>query len=174
MERAQAHREAAVHASQSGEARTAARTRALAMEQLSQLRLSRTRTGGDQSVPKRGDEGSGCSVARVSRTHSRHPPLHQAGGPSFCAVCGGWGFSNPKGQGDFRADFHPPRRIAHPHGQPESFGLKGGWPRLSAWRTGKGTASVVTMSAQSAGRKRSSPPFFVQPVSTIPPRHSRK
>jgi hypothetical protein len=67
----QPDREAALYASQSGEARTAARTRVVAIEQLSQPRLSRTRTAEDQSVAEGGDDGSGCSAARISAIVTR-------------------------------------------------------------------------------------------------------
>jgi hypothetical protein len=69
-------------------------------------------------VPKRGDEGSGCSVARVSRTHSRHPPLHQAGGPSFRAVCDRVGILKSKRNEIFALIFTPhggsPTLMANP------------------------------------------------------------
>jgi hypothetical protein len=50
----------------------------MAMEQLSQLRRSGRRMGEHQSVAQGGDEGSGCSVARISGIDSLRPhPLHK-------------------------------------------------------------------------------------------------
>lgn len=84
MDRAQAHREAPLHTPQSGQSRTGRRTRPVAVEQFSVVRLWRSRAGQDKRLATAQDEDPVFSGLRSSTKAPLFAKCAKNGAPSLC------------------------------------------------------------------------------------------